>query len=1139
MKQEHQGAFTAMAVIGMACRFPGADNYNQFWQNLELGVNSISEIPSQRWEIEKYYSATPKHSHKTISKWGGFMKGIDQFDAHFFGISPREADRMDPQQRIMLELSWSCIEDSGYSSSQLSGSQVGVFIGVCNYDYDQLQHQDQKNIEGHTATGTYTTIIPNRISYCFNFHGPSVPVDTACSSSLVAIHQAINSLKEEECEMALVGGVNVLCTPTSYTSFSQLGMLSATGKCKTFDSSADGYVRGEGAGIILLKPLTKALKDQDRIYGVIKGSAVNHGGKARTLTSPNVYAQAQVLRSAYTKANIVPNTISYIETHGAGTPLGDPIEINGLKRSFRQLHQQYEVPLPEKAYCGLGTVKTNIGHLEAAAGIAGVIKVLLAMKHKKLPKIINFEELNPRIDLERSPFYIVSETQEWEQLKIETGEVIPRRAGVSSFGFGGVNAHIIIEEALTQGQRQEAKGKSEKRFERALHLLTLSTKTETALSELVGRYQNYLEERNNDNELADICYTANTGRTHFDHRLAVIATNREELLEKFLHYKQGEEIAGIYSGELPKNSTTPKIAFLFTGQGSQYVNMGRQLYQQSSVFREAIDRCDEILGTLHQTSLREIIYPINEDESNSFRLSQAAYTQPAIFAVEYALTQLWQSWGIKPDIVMGHSVGEYVAATVAGIFSLEDALKLIATRGKLMQELPPGGEMVSVMASESRVRTSITPYPEIGIAAINGPQSVVISGESVTLMAVVSSLESAGIQSKKLHVSHAFHSALMEPMLAEFEAVAKQITYSQPKIPIISNVTGIIADNSIASAKYWVDHVRQPVRFTQGMEALHTQGYEIFLEIGPKPVLLGMGRQCLPEGVGVWLPSLRPAQIPLPSPFLRRKSEDATLLRGEWQQMLSSLGKLYTQGAKIDWVGFNRDGNCQKVPLPTYPFQRQRYWMKTAVVDSSPEQKKSILSGNHQNDIQSLINYLKKTANFSESEFELFEQIKNVLEHNFVNQVEELEKPKNDYELIHSLEKSPQQERQLILINYLQKQIASLLGLPPSQLPDPEVGFFEMGMDSLLAADLKQRLEKTLLIYMSSTFAFNYPNISVLSAYILEDLLGYYRIENQGGKPRINDKTLTEYLLDSEQRSEDELEALIIREITELEELLK
>ncbi|MBX9258922.1 SDR family NAD(P)-dependent oxidoreductase [Desmonostoc muscorum CCALA 125] len=875
-----------IAVIGIGCRFPGANDYQQFWQNLEQGINSISEIPSDRWEVEEYYSPNPQE-RKSISKWGGFIEKIDQFDAQFFGISAREAQRMDPQQRLMLELTWSCIEDAGYAPFELSGGSVGVFIGVCNYDYDLLQNGYKQETDGHTGTGTWTCMIPNRISYFFNFHGPSIPVDTACSSSLVALHQAINALKSEECKTALVGGVSIFCTPTRYIQMSQLGMLSPQGQCKTFDSEADGYVRGEGAGVILLKPLAKAIADQDQIYGVIKGSAVNHGGKARTLTSPNVYAQAKVLSAAYTKANIAPNTISYIEAHGTGTPLGDPIEINSLKRAFRQLHQQYHLSPVDKPYCGLGTVKTNIGHLEAAAGIAGVIKVLLAMKNQKLPKIVNFQQLNPRIDFKGTPFYLVCETQEWKQLKTEKGENIPRRAGISSFGVGGLNAHVILEEAPEPLVVN-------KQFERPYHLLTLSAKNEQALAQLRHSYGEFLTDNANV-PLGDICSAANIGREHFNHRLAIVADSREQLVEQLASSAQNSSQIG---------KQLPKIAFLFTGQGSQYINMGKELYETQPKFRQTLEQCNEILRPYLEPSLLEVLY----SEENSSLLNQTAYTQPALFAFEYALYQLWKSWGIEPEVVMGHSVGEYVAATVAGVFSLEDGLKLIAQRGQLMQQLRSGGEMVSLMASEEQVREVIAPFfNKVSIAAINSSQSIVISGASEDITTICQKLELQGVKTKRLQVSHAFHSPLMTPMLQEFAAVANQVTYNQPQIPIISNVTGQLADENIATADYWVNHVSQTVQFASSMERL--QSYEVFLEIGPKPTLLGMGRQCLPDSEGLWLPSLRPG-VP------------------EWEQLLSSLGKLYLAGVAVNWSGFEGDYPHRKVALPNYPFQRQRYWIE-------------------------------------------------------------------------------------------------------------------------------------------------------------------------------------------------------------------
>lgn len=437
-----------IAIIGMACRFPDAEDLEQFWLNLEQGRNSIREIPSEHWDWRAYLGDPQTEDNKTNSKWGGFIEGMDGFDASFFKLSPKEVKYMDPQQRIMLELCWACFEDAAIAPSHLTGENIGVFLGACNYDYKELQTSSRHNIEGHSATGTYTTIIPNRISYYFNFHGMSVPIDTACSSSLVALHQAVNVLNNEECKMALVGGINVLSTPTSYISFSKTGMLSPTGQCYSFDENADGYVRGEGAGVVLLKPLQNAIEDGDNILGVIKGSAVNHGGKARTLTAPNAFSQSQVVSSAILKAGIHPATIDYVEAHGTGTPLGDPIEVQGLKRAFNAVQKTKSLsPLPD-AYCGLGSVKSQIGHLESAAGIAGLIKVLLSIKHKKIPATQNFHRLNPKIKLKNSPFYIVDKMQNWPAKKDEQGQAIPRRAGISSFGFGGVNAHVVVEEYL-------------------------------------------------------------------------------------------------------------------------------------------------------------------------------------------------------------------------------------------------------------------------------------------------------------------------------------------------------------------------------------------------------------------------------------------------------------------------------------------------------------------------------------------------------------------------------------------------------------------------------------------------------------------------------------------------------------------
>ncbi|MDJ0713584.1 MAG: alpha/beta fold hydrolase [Prochloraceae cyanobacterium] len=1062
VEQEKIGS---IAIVGMACRFPGANNYQQFWQNLKEEINSISEIPCERWEVEKYYSSNPEEQNKSISKWGGFIEGIDQFDAKFFGISPREAQRMDPQQRLMLELSWSCLEDAGYPPSQLSGSSVGVFIGACNYDYDLLQNGYQQYTNGHAGTGTWTCMIPNRISSFFNFRGPSIPVDTACSSSLVAIHQAINALKEQECNMALVGGVSIFCTPTRYIQMSQLRMLSPQGQCKAFDSEADGYVRGEGAGLILLKPLAKAIEDEDHIYGVIRGSAVNHGGRARSLTSPNVYGQAQVLCDAYTKANVLPNTISYIEAHGTGTPLGDPIEINGLKRAFRQLHQKYDLSSVDKPYCGLGTVKTNIGHLEGASGIAGIIKVVLAMKHKKLPKIVNFKQLNPRIKLENSPFYIVEETQEWQKLKTETGKDIPRRAGVSSFGIGGVNAHVILEEA------PESAVSPHKADEHPLKILTITAKTKEALQDLAQNYQDFLQSPGSES-LADICFTANTGRTHFQHRLAVTGVSRGELVEKLQSFLAGDRASGLITGKAKEESS--KIAFLCTGQGCQSANMGKQLYLTQPTFRQAIDECDRLLRGELEQSLLSILYPENRDDR---LIDRTAYTQPALFALEYALAQMWISWGIKPDGLVGHSLGEYVAATLAGVFSLAEALKLVTHRGRLMQQLPPNGEMRAVIASAETIQSTIEKYhldKEIAIAAVNAPEAIVISGTTSAIATLTQTLTEAGIKTTKLQVSHAFHSPLMEPMLAEFRQIASQINYQQPKIELISNLTGDPVDREIATPEYWCDRIRQTVLFAPAIETLAEKGYELFVEIGPKPVLLGMARQSVPDDrQAKWLPSLRPG-------------------KEDWQQILETLAELYVAGVKVDWRSFEAYLPRNKVVLPTYPFQRQRYWVETSAnasqkfaYSSCESQTPTIADWRKTPDPQQLAQQLEKTGKFSPEQVNLVSELLKIS----VQQDREklAAKPAAPQtQIFTSLLKMSSSQRQEFLNSYLKNLISATLQMHPEQIQLID-SLLDLGIDSLMVVETINRIGRDLRLMLYAQELYKRPTIHSLARYLVSE----------------------------------------------------
>ncbi|ARV58846.1 hypothetical protein BZZ01_09545 [Nostocales cyanobacterium HT-58-2] len=939
VSNSQQTVTEAVAIIGKGCRFPKANNPQAFWSLLRSGDDAIAKVPVSRWISD--------------NSWGGFLEQVDEFDPQFFGISPREASNMDPQQRLLLEVSWEALENAGLAVEQLAGSRGGVFIGISGGDYAKL-NGNLINTGAYYGTGNALSIAANRLSYFLDWRGPSWAVDTACSSSLVAVHQACQSLLLGECHLALAGGVNLMLSPQLTLTFSEAQMMAADGRCKTFDALADGYVRSEGCGVVVLKRLSDALSEGDTIQAIIRGSAVNQDGLTNGLTAPNGNSQQEVIRLALAKAGVKPNQISYVETHGTGTALGDPIEVNSLKAVLLEDRDSNQP-------CWIGSVKTNIGHLEAAAGIAGLIKVVLSLEHQEIPPHLHFKQLNPYIKIQNTPIQIPTKLQPWQAVADK------RLAGVSSFGFGGTNAHIILEEPPDSVDSYQLPVISAQKTE----LLTLSAKTENALLELADHYQSYLE-THSELAIADICFSANTGRSHFNHRLAVIAESTQKLRQQLKAFVTRNETTGLLKGQVTER-TRPKIAFLFTGQGSQYANMGRELYLTQSTFRQTLEQCDEILSAYLDKPLLSILYPSPEEHS---LIDETAYTQPALFALEYALAQLWKSWGIEPDVVMGHSVGEYVAACVAGVFSLEDGLKFMAHRGRLMQELPTSGEMVAVLASELQVREVIEPLAEkVSIAAINGPVSIVISGITDAIRTVCDRLETHGIKTQHLQVSHAFHSPLMEPMLAEFESVALKITYNMPHIPIISNLTGEQANADIASPQYWVNHTLKPVKFACGMEILKQIGCEVFLEIGPKPILLSMGRQCFTENEGVWLPSLRPGWA-------------------EWQQILQSLAELYVRGMAVNWSGLNQNDQHRKVVLPTYPWQRSSYWIETLENKHKPSgltfpENASIPIINllNQGDTQQLAKQLEKAGNFSPEQMKVLPELVLVLVKQYQNQL--------------------------------------------------------------------------------------------------------------------------------------------------------
>ena len=858
-----------VAIIGLGCRFPGADSPENYWRLLVEGREAISHAPNRN-----DLSPIDSGSAAVAVNRGGYLDGVDLFEPEFFGISGREAELMDPQQRLLVEVAWEALEYAGIAPHDLAGSDTAVAVGISNLDYSRRHPHGASATDAYIATGNALSIAANRISYMLDLRGPSWAVDTACSSSLVAVHQACRSLLAGDCNLALAGGANLILAPQLSVAFSRAGMLSPDGRCKTFDADANGYGRGEGVGLVVLKRLEDAARDGDNILAVIRGSAVTQDGRSNGLTAPNGPAQQATIRRALQAAAVDAHEIGYVEAHGTGTPLGDPIEMNSLVAVFDKGRSEDET-------CWVGSVKTNIGHLESAAGIAGLIKVVLALMHEAIPPHLQLRRLNPHIALDGTAVRIPTTLQPWRRGN-------RRLAGVSSFGFGGTNAHVIVEEGPAAAFARE----EDAQHAWPVEALALSARTPSALQTLAGAYADFLR-AHPEVPLADFARTANTGRAHFQFRRAVVAATAGEAAAQLENGHGNTAPAG-----------APRIAFLFTGQGSQYRGMGRELFELHSGFRQTLEQCDEFLRGDLPKPLLEVLF------GSETEIDETAYAQPALFALEYALAGVWRQWGVVPCAVLGHSVGEYAAACFAGVFSLEDGLRMIAERGRLMQELPRNGAMLSVFAAPETCAEMVRREPElVNIAAVNGTAHVVLSGDAKAIERIESTLAGRGIGVKRLNVSHAFHSPLMKPMVERFGRVAAGVEYRQATTDVISCVSGLKAGAEISTPDYWRDQVLAGVQFSSAVESLAAPGIDALVEIGPKPSLVTMAEECLANPPRVLLSSLEPGGQ-------------------NWRSMCEALGKLYELGTSVNWRAVDDRRGRRRVALPTYPFERQRYWLE-------------------------------------------------------------------------------------------------------------------------------------------------------------------------------------------------------------------
>lgn len=1009
-----------VAVIGVGCRFPGdIDGPERLWDFLTEKKCAITAYPDRGFT-----------NAGTFAESGGFLKDVAGFDNRFFDIPPDEALRMDPQQRLLLEVSWEALEHAGIIPESLRLSRTGVFVGVSSTDYVRLvsASAQQKSTIWDNIGGS-SSIIANRISYFLDIQGPSIVIDTACSSSLVAVHLACRSLSTWDCDIALVGGTNVLISPEPWGGFREAGILSQTGCCHAFDKSADGMVRGEGCGVIVLQRLSDARLEGRRILAILTGSAVNQDGKSNGIMAPNPSAQIGVLENACKSARVDPLEIGYVEAHGTGTSLGDRIEAHALGMVFGRKR-------PGSGPLMIGSIKPNIGHLEGAAGIAGLIKAVLMVERGSLLPSGGFTEPNPAIPFTELGLRVVDELQEWP---VVAGR--PRRAGVSSFGFGGTNAHVIVEEAGSVGAdtvsgRADVGGSGG-----GVVAWVISGKTASALAAQAGRLGRYVRARP-ALDVVDVGYSLVSTRSVFDHRAVVVGQTRDELLAGLAGVVAGRPEAGVVCGV---GKPAGKTAFVFAGQGSQWLGMGSELYAAYPVFAEALDAVVDELDRHLRYPLRDVIWGHDQDLLNT-----TEFAQPALFAVEVALYRLLMSWGVRPGLVLGHSVGELAAAHVAGALCLPDAAMLVAARGRLMQALPAGGAMFAVQAREDEVAPMLG--HDVSIAAVNGPASVVISGAHDAVSAIADRLRGQGRRVHRLAVSHAFHSALMEPMIAEFTAVAAELSVGLPTIPVISNVTGQLVADDFASADYWARHIRAVVRFGDSVRSAHCAGASRFIEVGPGGGLTSLIEASLADAQIVSVPTLR-----------KDRPEPVSVMTAAAQGFVSGMG--------LDWASVFSGYRPKRVELPTYAFQHQKFWLAPAPSVSDPTAAGQIGASDGGAELLASSGFAARLAGRSADE-QLAAAIEVVCEH-----------------------------------------AAAVLGRDGAAGLDAGQAFADSGFNSLSAVELRNRLTAVTAVTLPATAIFDHPTPTELAQYLITQIDGHGSSAAAAANPAERIDALTDLFL--------------------------